>query len=152
MDIFKSAITQGVGAVMTNCFRQLRRLSIGNRQLIRQVDFSETGIVLADMALDILDEDGSQFAILSAALDVTIMPGSLSWKMGWQMTILMPNWSAARFMAIMAPPLPGQLSYCRICRDKIKRSPLYEPYTQTLSFYETCWIYFKSQTGTDRRV
>jgi rhamnose transport system substrate-binding protein len=38
----------------------------GESVFIAQVDFDETGQVLADMALDILGDDGGQFAILSA--------------------------------------------------------------------------------------
>lgn len=34
-----------------------------------QVDFDETGRVKADMALNILGDDGGQFAVLSASLD-----------------------------------------------------------------------------------
>ena len=36
---------------------------------IAQVDFDETGMVMADMALSILGEDGGQFAVLSASPD-----------------------------------------------------------------------------------
>jgi rhamnose transport system substrate-binding protein len=38
----------------------------GESVFIAQVDFDETGKVMADMALDILGDDGGQFAILSA--------------------------------------------------------------------------------------
>jgi rhamnose transport system substrate-binding protein len=38
---------------------------------IAQVDFSETGKVMADMALNLLGEDGGQFAILSATPDAS---------------------------------------------------------------------------------
>jgi rhamnose transport system substrate-binding protein len=38
----------------------------GESVFIAQVDFDETGQVMADMALDILGDDGGQFAILSA--------------------------------------------------------------------------------------
>lgn len=40
--------------------------SEGESVFIAQVDFDETGQVMADMALNILGEDGGQFAILSA--------------------------------------------------------------------------------------
>ena len=36
---------------------------------VAQVDFDETGTVMADMALDILGADGGQFAVLSASPD-----------------------------------------------------------------------------------
>lgn len=41
----------------------------GEDVFVAQVDFSETGIVMADMALSILGADGGQFAILSASPD-----------------------------------------------------------------------------------
>jgi rhamnose transport system substrate-binding protein len=44
--------------------------SAGGEQLfIAQVDFDETGVVMADMALDLLGEDGGKFAVLSASPD-----------------------------------------------------------------------------------
>jgi rhamnose transport system substrate-binding protein len=41
----------------------------GEQVFVAQVDFNETGTVMADMALDILGEDGGQFAVLSASAD-----------------------------------------------------------------------------------
>ena len=41
----------------------------GESLFVAQVDFTETGQVMADMALSILGEDGGQFAILSASPD-----------------------------------------------------------------------------------
>jgi rhamnose transport system substrate-binding protein len=41
----------------------------GEQVFIAQVDFDETGQVMADMALNILGEDGGQFAVLSASPD-----------------------------------------------------------------------------------
>ena len=41
----------------------------GEQVFIAQVDFDETGVVMADMALSILGDDGGQFAILSASPD-----------------------------------------------------------------------------------
>ncbi|MEZ4556138.1 MAG: substrate-binding domain-containing protein [Caldilineaceae bacterium] len=41
----------------------------GEDLFIAQVDFDETGVVMADMALSILGEAGGQFAILSASPD-----------------------------------------------------------------------------------
>ena len=40
--------------------------AIGETLFVAQVDFDETGTVMADMALDIIGEEGGQFAILSA--------------------------------------------------------------------------------------
>jgi rhamnose transport system substrate-binding protein len=41
----------------------------GEQVFIAQVDFDETGTVMADMALNILGDDGGQFAVLSASPD-----------------------------------------------------------------------------------
>ena len=41
----------------------------GEDVFVAQVDFSETGKVMAEMALNILGEEGGQFAILSASPD-----------------------------------------------------------------------------------
>lgn len=41
----------------------------GESLFVSQVDFDETGVVMADMALDILGEEGGQVAILSASPD-----------------------------------------------------------------------------------
>ena len=41
----------------------------GEQVFVAQVDFKETGTVLADMALDILGADGGKFAVLSASPD-----------------------------------------------------------------------------------
>ncbi|HEX2906705.1 MAG TPA: rhamnose ABC transporter substrate-binding protein, partial [Phototrophicaceae bacterium] len=92
IEIIEAAITQGVGAIMisANDYDQLlpsteRALEegiavvtwdspvdpAGEQLFIAQVDFSETGKVMADMALRILGEDGGQFAILSATPDAS---------------------------------------------------------------------------------
>ena len=41
----------------------------GEQVFVAQVDFDETGVVMADMALNILGEDGGDFAVLSATPD-----------------------------------------------------------------------------------
>ncbi len=92
IEIIEAAITQGVGAIMisANDYEQLlpstqRALEeditvvtwdspvdpTGEQLFIAQVDFSETGTVMADMALRILGEEGGQFAILSATPDAS---------------------------------------------------------------------------------
>ena len=43
----------------------------GEDVFIAQVDFDETGKVMADMALSIMGEDGGQFAVLSASPDAS---------------------------------------------------------------------------------
>ncbi|MEM6284134.1 MAG: substrate-binding domain-containing protein [Chloroflexota bacterium] len=92
IEIIESSITQGVDAIMisANDFDQLvpsttsaieEDITIvtwdspvdpaGEALFIAQVDFSETGQVMADMALNLLGEDGGQFAILSATPDAS---------------------------------------------------------------------------------
>ena len=41
----------------------------GEQVFVAQVDFDETGVVMADMALNILGSDGGDFAVLSATPD-----------------------------------------------------------------------------------
>jgi rhamnose transport system substrate-binding protein len=41
----------------------------GEQVFVAQVDFNETGMVMADMAMNILGEDGGKFAVLSASAD-----------------------------------------------------------------------------------
>ena len=41
----------------------------GEQVFVAQVDFNETGTIMADMALDILGADGGKFAVLSASPD-----------------------------------------------------------------------------------
>jgi rhamnose transport system substrate-binding protein len=46
-------------------------IDAGESVFVAQVDFTETGKVMADMALSILGEEGGQFAILSASPDAS---------------------------------------------------------------------------------
>lgn len=92
IEIIESSITQGIDAIMisANDYDQLvpstssaieEGMTIvtwdspvdpeGEALFIAQVDFSETGQVMADMALNLLGEDGGQFAILSATPDAS---------------------------------------------------------------------------------
>lgn len=92
IEIIESAITQGVDAIMisANDYEQLLPSTIsaieegmtivtwdspvdpsGEALFIAQVDFDETGVVMADMALNLLGEDGGQFAVLSATPDAS---------------------------------------------------------------------------------
>ncbi len=86
-----AATTQGVGAIMisNNAGDQLAPVAQavkaagltvvtwdspipsaeGEDLFVAQVDFDETGTVMADMALNILGADGGQFAVLSASPD-----------------------------------------------------------------------------------
>ncbi len=91
IDILTTATTQGVDGIMisNNAGDQIAPAAVdavdsgmavvtwdspipsaeGEQLFIAQVDFDETGKVMADMALSILGEDGGQFAILSASPD-----------------------------------------------------------------------------------
>ncbi len=88
IEFMTNAVTQGVDAIMVsnNAGDELAPSAVsaaeagipvvswdspipsaeGESVFIAQVDFDETGQVMADMALSILGEDGGQFAILSA--------------------------------------------------------------------------------------
>jgi rhamnose transport system substrate-binding protein len=88
IEFMTNAVTQGVGAIMVsnNAGDELAPSAQaaadagipvvswdspipsaeGESVFIAQVDFDETGLVMAEMALDILGADGGQFAILSA--------------------------------------------------------------------------------------
>ena len=91
IDILTTATTQGVDGIMisNNAGDQIAPAAVdavesgmavvtwdspipsaeGEQVFIAQVDFDETGKVMADMALSILGDDGGQFAILSASPD-----------------------------------------------------------------------------------
>ncbi len=91
IEILTTAATQGVGAIMisNNAGDQIGPAAQdakdggmtvvtwdspipsgeGEDLFIAQVDFDETGTVMADMTLSILGEEGGQFAILSASPD-----------------------------------------------------------------------------------
>src|SRR5918999_152493 len=91
LDVVTNATTQGRSAIMiSNCAGDQIEPSVqqaadagvtvvswdspipsgeGESVFIAQVDFDETGVVMADMALEILGEEGGEFAILSASAD-----------------------------------------------------------------------------------
>jgi rhamnose transport system substrate-binding protein len=91
IDIITSATTQGVNAIMLSnnagdqvapAAKAARDKGItfvtwdspipsaeGEQVFVAQVDFKETGTVMADMALDIMGADGGKFAVLSASPD-----------------------------------------------------------------------------------
>lgn len=91
IDSMTNAATQGVDAVMisNNAGEQIQSgvdaaigadvavvswdspipSGEGESLFVAQVDFDETGVVMADMALDILGEDGGELALLSASPD-----------------------------------------------------------------------------------
>lgn len=91
IEILTTATTQGVNAIMisNNAGDQIAPAAVaaqeagmtvvtwdspipsseGEELFIAQVDFDETGVVMADMALSIMGEEGGQFAVLSASPD-----------------------------------------------------------------------------------
>src|ERR687891_480790 len=91
LDVVTNATTQGRDAIMiSNCAGDQIEPSVqqaadagvtvvswdspipsgeGESVFIAQVDFDETGVVMADMALEVLGEEGGEFAILSASAD-----------------------------------------------------------------------------------
>ncbi|HYZ47015.1 MAG TPA: rhamnose ABC transporter substrate-binding protein [Actinomycetota bacterium] len=91
LDVVTNATTQGRDAIMiSNCAGDQIEPSVqqaadagvtvvswdspipsgeGESVFIAQVDFDETGVVMADMALEILGQEGGEFAILSASAD-----------------------------------------------------------------------------------
>src|ERR687891_515555 len=91
LDVVTNATTQGRNAIMiSNCAGDQIEPSVqqaadagvtvvswdspipsgeGESVFIAQVDFDETGVVMADMALEVLGEEGGEFAILSASAD-----------------------------------------------------------------------------------
>jgi rhamnose transport system substrate-binding protein len=92
IEIITSGTTEGVDAIMisANAYEELVPATTaameagitvvtwdspvmpeGENLFIAQVDFSETGVVMADMALNLLGEEGGQFAILSATPDAS---------------------------------------------------------------------------------
>jgi rhamnose transport system substrate-binding protein len=92
IEIITSGTTEGVDAIMisANAYEELVPatkaameagitivtwdspvLPEGEDLFVAQVDFSETGVVMADMALNLLGEEGGQFAILSATPDAS---------------------------------------------------------------------------------
>lgn len=91
IEIVEAATTEGVDAIMISnnagdqivpAAKAAREAGItvvtwdspipsgeGEQLFVAQVDFDETGKVMADMALNLLGEDGGQFAVLSASPD-----------------------------------------------------------------------------------
>jgi len=63
----------------------------GENLFVAQVDFDETGVVMADMALDILGEAGGEFAILSASPDAA---NQNAWIAAMQEALKDPKYAA----------------------------------------------------------
>ena len=70
----------------------------GEQLFIAQVDFNETGVVMADMALNILGEDGGQFAVLSASPDAA---NQNAWIAAMQEALKDPKYASLELLDIV---------------------------------------------------
>jgi len=80
----------------------------GEAFFVAQVDFSETGRVMADMALSILGEDGGKFAILSASPDA---PNQNSWIAAMQEFLKDPKYAKLELLEIVYGDDQSEKSY-----------------------------------------
>jgi rhamnose transport system substrate-binding protein len=70
----------------------------GEQLFVAQVDFAETGKVMADMALSILGEDGGKFAVLSASPDAA---NQNAWIASLQETLTDPAYANLELLDIV---------------------------------------------------
>jgi rhamnose transport system substrate-binding protein len=70
----------------------------GEQLFIAQVDFDETGAVMADMALSILGEDGGKFAVLSASPDAA---NQNAWIAALQEALKDPKYASLELLDIV---------------------------------------------------
>jgi len=70
----------------------------GEQVFIAQVDFDETGKVMADMALNILGEDGGKFAVLSASPDAA---NQNAWIAALEEVLTEPEYAALELLDIV---------------------------------------------------
>jgi rhamnose transport system substrate-binding protein len=70
----------------------------GEQVFVAQVDFSETGKVMADMARNILGEDGGKFAVLSAGPDSA---NQNAWIAAMQDVLATPDYSNLELLEIV---------------------------------------------------
>ncbi|MGH9201353.1 MAG: substrate-binding domain-containing protein [Vicinamibacterales bacterium] len=120
IEIVTTAATQGVNAIMisNNAGDQLEPAVVaardagmtvvtwdspipsgnGEQVFVAQVDFDETGTVMADMALSILGEDGGQFAVLSASPDAA---NQNAWIAAMQEALKDPKYASLELLDIV---------------------------------------------------
>ena len=67
----------------------------GESLFVAQVDFDETGTVMADMALDILGDAGGEFAVLSATPDAA---NQNAWIASLEETLKDPKYAALKLV------------------------------------------------------
>jgi len=70
----------------------------GEQVFVAQVDFNETGTVMADMARSILGEDGGQFAVLSASPDAA---NQNAWIAALQAVLQQPEYANLELLEIV---------------------------------------------------
>ncbi len=80
----------------------------GEAFFVAQVDFTETGKVLADMALSILGEEGGQFAILSASPDAA---NQNAWIAAMQEVLADPAYANLELLEIVYGDDQSEKSY-----------------------------------------
>jgi rhamnose transport system substrate-binding protein len=80
----------------------------GESLFVAQVDFTETGKVMADMALSILGEEGGQFAILSASPDAA---NQNAWIAAMQEALKDPKYAKLELLEIVYGDDQSEKSY-----------------------------------------
>jgi rhamnose transport system substrate-binding protein len=80
----------------------------GESLFVAQVDFTETGKVMADMALDILGPDGGKFAILSASPDAA---NQNAWIAAMQEALKDPKYAKLQLLEIVYGNDESEKSY-----------------------------------------
>jgi len=70
----------------------------GEQVFVAQVDFKETGMVMADMALDILGADGGDFAVLSASPDAA---NQNAWIAALKETLKDPKYAKLKLLDVV---------------------------------------------------
>jgi len=130
IEIVTNAATQGVGAIMisNNSGDQIvpaakaakaKGIKVvtwdsqipsaeGEDVFVAQVDFSETGKVMADMALNILGKDGGKFAILSASPDAA---NQNAWIEAMKNALKDPKYSKVELQGIVYGNDQSETSY-----------------------------------------
>jgi len=81
---------------------------VGESFFVAQVDFTETGKVMADMTLDILGPDGGPFAILSASPDAA---NQNSWIAAMQEALKDPKYANLKLLEIVYGNDESEKSY-----------------------------------------
>lgn len=72
--------------------------AVGEQVFVAQVDFDETGVVMADMALEILGPEGGQMAVLSASPDAA---NQNAWIAAMQVALEDPKYDAIELVDIV---------------------------------------------------